>query len=623
MASPPAETTRARLAAAICVGLLLLFGALSFDSARRSSPTFDEPLHALAGWTSLQWHDFRLNDEHPPLWKYWAALPHAFAPQLRLNPDSEDWKRIPADHNAGWRWTIDSLFRTPGNDGDAFVLRARCMMLLVGLGLGAFIARWSWRVGGPAAAIAATAAFAFDPSFIAHSSLVTNDVAAALLFAGIIYFTWKLGEAITWRRTIGIALLVGVAVVTKLSLLLAGPLMVLLLGLRAFLPKPWPIWGRPDAAITRRLASLAALVGIIAVVTFGVAWASYGFRFRTAPDPSVQMDLQANVWLEKRFLWELSHDGEMGTEEQVAGQPLTLFSRMVLALHEGHLLPEPLLDGWLYANSHSLVRRNYFLGNVARYGQGWYFPVAFLAKTPLATLGAVILTIALLAWSWRRREGLWTALCLTIPPAVYFAVAVRSNLNLGLRHIFPIYPFLFVGIGWAVARVVAERRQWAVAIAAVLGLALAVESLRLHPDELTFFNVAVGGPEGGLSILGDSNLDWGQGLKDIKRWQDAHPQEKLHLAYFGTADPAFYGIRATRLTYRQQLVFSPELKTEPGVLAFSATVLQGLMLDPDSRSLVGRIRWKLQPAEVLGHSVYLYRSADVLAALQEPSKPEP
>ena len=113
MVRPPFDSRSHRIAAAICAGLLVLFGALAWTGARQASPTFDEPLHALAGWTSLKLHDHRLNDEHPPLWKYWSALPHLFAQPLQLNTNADEWKRAPTDHNGAWKWTIDTLFRTP------------------------------------------------------------------------------------------------------------------------------------------------------------------------------------------------------------------------------------------------------------------------------------------------------------------------------------------------------------------------------------------------------------------------------------------------------------------------------------------------------------------------------
>src|SRR5207249_6050505 len=72
---------------------------------------------------------------------------------------------------------------------------------------------------------------------------------------------------------------------------------------------------------------------------------------------------------------------------------------------------------------------------------------AFLIKTPVATL--LMMVISLLFW--RSGAGLdrRTALFLLVPPAIYFAAMVATRVNLGLRYILPVYPFLFVLAGRA------------------------------------------------------------------------------------------------------------------------------------------------------------------------------
>ena len=64
-----------RKTAWICAALLALFATLSYLAASTKSATYDETLHAPAAWTHLRYGDFRVNPEHPPLWKFLAALP--------------------------------------------------------------------------------------------------------------------------------------------------------------------------------------------------------------------------------------------------------------------------------------------------------------------------------------------------------------------------------------------------------------------------------------------------------------------------------------------------------------------------------------------------------------------
>jgi len=180
-------------------------------------------------------------------------------------------------------------------------------------------------------------------------------------------------------------------------------------------------------------------------------------------------------------------------------------------------------------------------------------------------------------------------LCLALPPSCFALSIVMSHLNLGVRYALPLYPFGYIAVGGAVAY---AWRTWraARAVAIVLGAALAIETVCAFPNYLAFFNAAARGSRGGLWLLGDSNLDWGQDLPALAAWQREHaPQHPLYLAYFGIADPAFYGIAYVNLPggYR----FGPPARwpSEPGVVAISASVLQGTRLPPQLRALYGRI----------------------------------
>jgi hypothetical protein len=135
----------------------------------------------------------------------------------------------------------------------------------------------------------------------------------------------------------------------------------------------------------------------------------------------------------------------------------------------------------------------------------------------------------------------------------------------------------------------------------VLILALAVESCCAYPNYIPFFNVFAGGARGGLRLLSDSNLDWGQDLPLLAAWQRKHPDQKLFLAYFGSTDPAYYGICYTNLP-GGYIAGPPVQQVDgPGVMAISATTLQGAYCEQAWMSL-----WSLKPIDVLGGSIYLF-----------------
>jgi hypothetical protein len=234
-------------------------------------------------------------------------------------------------------------------------------------------------------------------------------------------------------------------------------------------------------------------------------------------------------------------------------------------------------------------------------------------KTPLATIAACAAAGGYVIATSRRRSGgaardHWTRLCLLAPPLVYSLLAINSRLNLGLRHMLPIYPFLYVVVGVVAARLFKQFPRATAATGAFLGLALAIETLSAYPHFIPFFN-APSAVAGRIHLLGDSNLDWGQDLPLLTEWQRKNPDRKLYLSYFGTAHPAFYGIRYTPMQGGDDFT-SPGGWPQPGescVVAISATHSQGIYLEggpiwPKYQALIrGR-----KPIAVLGHSIYLF-----------------
>jgi hypothetical protein len=275
------------------------------------------------------------------------------------------------------------------------------------------------------------------------------------------------------------------------------------------------------------------------------------------------------------------------------------------------LLPEAWLTGLLSTYQVSLSHANYLLGRVSSGGWWYYFPLAMLVKSPIALiLASVIALIVSLPIVFRRpldSEQAWTVACLVFPPAVFLLMAMTSNLNYGVRHILPIYPFIYIGIGLAAACAWRRWRGLTAIVAGALGLLLSVETLTAFPNYIAFFNVAAGGARGGFDLLGDSNLDWGQDLKLLADWQRRHSDADLYLAYYGAADPAYYGIRYHNLP--GGIGPPADQATLPAhghvVIAVSATTLQGIYLPPNLRAFYEPLR-HVPPTEVLGGSIYLF-----------------
>jgi hypothetical protein len=161
---------------------------------------------------------------------------------------------------------------------------------------------------------------------------------------------------------------------------------------------------------------------------------------------------------------------------------------------------------------------------------------------------------------------------------------VATHLNIGHRHLLPLYPALYILAGAAALAPVA--RSWAGMWALSASLAMSVATaLVAWPNYIAYFNMLAGGPGHGYKHLVDSSLDWGQDLRGLKSWLASSGLEQpgapaVYLSYFGTASVRFYGIKATLLPgfYEQAESAVPPTLTE-GVYCISATMLQGVYLD--------------------------------------------
>jgi tetratricopeptide (TPR) repeat protein len=169
-----------------------------------------------------------------------------------------------------------------------------------------------------------------------------------------------------------------------------------------------------------------------------------------------------------------------------------------------------------------------------------------------------------------------------VPVVVYVAAAMASGINIGLRHILPVYPFALLVAAAGVKGLLAIKGRWAAVALTIVLVAGVGELARAYPYPLAFFNQLVGGPSNGFRYLADSNLGWGTDLRRLKQWMDRRGVAHINLAYFGQADPDY-----------------------SGYVAVSPTILQGVYAPPEWQ-LFYRPFIALEPAAVIGHSMRVY-----------------
>jgi hypothetical protein len=229
--------------------------------------------------------------------------------------------------------------------------------------------------------------------------------------------------------------------------------------------------------------------------------------------------------------------------------------------------------------------------------------------------------IALAVFCWLRRADRWADFAFVlIPPAIFFAVCVWTRLNIGHRHILPIYPFLFVLCG----SLALEWQKWQPRVqqrTAVVALALIVISSVLvfappwrpavvFPHYLAYFNELAGGPRNGYKNLVDSNLDWGQDLKGLKSWLERKGvAEPINLCYFGVTDARHYGFPHVNLpgTFDTAPSVTFEEARVPGYVAISATHLQGLYFSEEGRAAWRKFLANATLVDTIGYSIFIYR----------------
>jgi predicted membrane-bound dolichyl-phosphate-mannose-protein mannosyltransferase len=509
--------------------LLAVMAAAQFASIVQESQTWDEAIHILSGYQYVKRGDLRLNPEHPPFGKMLNALP-LLAFNLNIPDDPQAWKMN--DQVAlGTEFLYSNRF-----PADTILLRARSMTILVTLLFGVALAAWTRRRFGAPAALAALFFFAFDPNIIAHSRYVTTDmVATVFIFLACVLWAEFLEETRT-RYLILAGIALGLALVSKFSAAILLPIFLLLSLIRR--------WHAPAILSGRHLVRSFLIVIALAAAVILIVY---------APDP---------------------------------------FSRGRI-----HFSDHRWVQGLKLVWGHNrLGHESYLLGQISKKGWWYYFPVAFAVKTPVATLAAFGLAICLALLAFRRRRlgrlsFRWFAI--TVPPLAFFATAMAGHIDLGLRHILPVYPFLFVFIAGVLL-----KKANTIAVVAVACLLL-VESIWIYPDYLAFFNFASGGPGSGPRYLVDSNIDWGQDMKKLKCYMDAHHLTFFCTAYFGTADFTYYGIGQQHLPTAWE---TEERRNADCIAAASVTPLYGLYVPGDP------YRWlrERRPIAKIGYSIYLY-----------------
>lgn len=543
---------------------LIAYPLLLSHYSHANSPTFDEGMHIAAGRRYWECGDYAINSEHPPLLKLFAAAPLR---KWRFDVYASACGTGITDNMqliaAGYRLMN-------GEFADQILIKARRvavffpMLLLVTI----FFATRVW-FGHLAAGCAAILTL-FEPNLTAHGPLVATDLAiAATTFATVFCADRFLRKPAIWRFLL-LGLTLGLALASKHTAVFVP--LILLLQFLAY-------YGLSHSR-SPRLALPRLLLAWFAACLFAVLvlWSTYQFRYSALPSRAQGFDIANTV--------------------ETGGRSDTLFGHAILTITHLHLLPESYVAGLLYVMDNS-TRASYIFGERYDAGVWYYFPVTILVKTPLTILLFVVLASPPL---WRKRKPeLVTTL---IPIAVFLLSAMTSKINLGVRHILPIYPFLIV-LAAAAIGYYASRSKIAAILCAALLLFQVISYARGYPNEIAYANEAWGGPKNLHKFLGDSNVDWGQSLYRVKDYVAAHNIGDCWIAWFGARKPTVAGLPCKLLAGPGYLE-AIDTELQPVLPEkFSGTILiSNTLLDYDLYPYLYFAQ--RTPDEVIGGSVLVY-----------------
>lgn len=521
--------------------------------ARAHSESIDDDYHltrGLAFWTrTLTAKEFDLND--PPLAEALIALP------------------MLVSNLAEGRAADDHL--TYDQPGRAEVLAERTALGNVVLALPLFGLAFVWcrSVYGTWSGWLAVALLLVDPTFTALIPIPILDILGVEGIVLACFLTWRYFETPTIARLVACGAGIGFALVLKHTAVVLPLVVAALAGLH-WVWKPWherQTWSAWRAALVGRVRALA-LLGLIVPMTI---WALTLFDVSPAVLPSTQALAPKTPATGVRALWVKAKESFRLTEPWPAGCYVRAFHAGFAhgrGGHPGYLFGEKRHTGWKY-----------------------YYPAVATYKVPIGIGVVLLLGLASLAWERPR----WSEWGLMVPCLVWSAFMMNSKINIGFRHFLPAYVFLLMLASRCLA---ARGRGWSI----VAWTALAAAGLHVstyHPDYLCYVNFPRHKP---YLAVNDSNVDWGQSLKQVRAWIDAHPEVKnrpVGLSYFGSSQQPninyYLGDRVQEYTDRD-----PPPTT--GLLIISPVQEAGVY---DKREAYAALQPR-EPIAVIGHSMLVY-----------------
>jgi tetratricopeptide (TPR) repeat protein len=555
-------------------GFILGFAIHLALISRANTITWDEPDHIYSGYMS--WHgDFGLNPEHPPLVKFIATVPLL---PMQLNvPEMQD-RPYRLQAVLGGR---DFVFH---NDADKIVFRAQMAASIFTLVLLVIAFLATQEMFGTTAGFLALGLLLFDPTLLAHGALVTTDSAQACFLLASIYAFYRYVQLPSVGRLATTALAVGLALASKHSAVLVFPMLLILAGIEIFRRESTD--SGSQLSFGKRAARYATALLIIGLMSVAILWAAYGFRYGARGN-----GLQLNP----------------PVEAQLAKVPSPAQAKVLHEFARFHLLPESYIYGFAHVLFSADSFNSYLFGRSYPHAVWFYFPAAMLVKSSLTFLILLAISVWVIASGRlrKRRELLF----LLVPPLIYLAASMKGGMNIGIRHILPVYVFLAILIAGAASVLIKNSRRWRYAVVLLL-VFQAFSVTRAFPNCIGYANEAFGGPKNVWRYLSDSSADWAQQLHAVKRYTDDHHIHNCWFVYFGTGviDYDYYKIPCKLLPTIESIWLGTLSDATPvidGPVLISAVNLTGFEFGPPPLNPYEQFK-TLKAADAIDSSVFVF-----------------
>ena len=569
--------------ATLLTGMLLAFLVVSLSLLSRKGLFIDDSMHIPAGYSYLLTHDYRLNQEHPPLIKLLSGLG-----VWKLHPkfpfESPGWNQAgtPEDPEDGMTRIEEAFFDSNATQFEQIAFYGRLPVLVIPLLLLVAVWWFARQLFGPIAALIAVLLIATEPNVIGNSIVVQNDLAAtlALLIFVIALQRFLTNATVASALALGVAL--GIAFATKYSLIVLAPLSIAILTVWA----TWRLIRKPHSFRSLALSFLVFVTAYVILIAF------YSFHV-------YRMDADESSKIASWFY--------------LFGSTAEVFKRFLMWLPP--MLPRYFVYGIdMVVQDSREGRPAFLLGQVSKTGWWYYFPVAFALKTTIpflfASIGGTIWTVFQVL---KRRR--FVVLYAVLPGLLYLALSMTSHLNIGVRHVLPMFSFVaitgagfishLVEFGWK------RSRGFGIALAVIALVPCLAIAISSFPNYLTYFSPLAGGTARDWQMLSDSNVETGQEVKTLAKYLKERGENRVTGIMVGGEFLKFYGIELNDFPQWDDDDKDSEdpdnaSTVDTEYVAIGAWYLSEIDLSDKQKQIINTYRQQ-KPEAMVGNSIFVFR----------------